>query len=224
MMERLKGSPYHPLEELKRQFRLLRLLDSNSDCLQCELNTFSLADDDLPPWKALSYRWGDEEPEFVVHLNDEAIPIRKNLHTIITQMVAEKRRDWIFIDALCIDQGNEAEKPGQVQLMGEIYRRAEGVVAWIIYEPFDDEEDGIAGPTYNPYESPSVWRKQLDGAILENSYWSRLWIVQEVLLAKTLIIRMGAVEVDWLNLIPEKKDFRHRGLLVKNENLGVREG
>jgi hypothetical protein len=222
-MERFKSSPYHQLEEQKRQFRLLKLFNSDTECIKCELGTFSLTDNDLPSWKALSYRWGDDEPNFVVHLNDEAIPIRKNLHKIITQMVKENRRDWIFIDALCIDQENEAEKPGQVELMGEIYRQAEAVVTWIVYEPDDDEEDGAEGPTYDPYQSPSMWRKQLEGAVLENSYWSRLWIVQEVLLAKALIIRMGATEVNWLNLIPEKTIFTRRGLPDKNENLGVRE-
>jgi hypothetical protein len=87
------------------------------------------------------------------------------------------------------------------------------------YEPEDDQEDGAEGPTYDPYQSPSVWRAQLEDAVFQNSYWSRLWIVQEVLLAKALIVRMGATEVDWLNLLPEKT---RRGLPENNRNLGVR--
>jgi hypothetical protein len=219
-MERNKSSPYHELDTLKRQFRLLRLCNPDPECIKCELKTFSLTGDDLSPWKALSYRWGDDEPNFVIHLNDEAITIRKNLHKIMTQMATEGRRDWIFIDALCINQENEAEKPGQVELMGELYRQADEVVTWIVYESDDDQEDDVEAPTYDPYQSPSVWRAQLEDAVLQNSYWSRLWIVQEVLLAKALIIRMGATEVDWLNLLPEK---RRRGLPENNRNLGVRE-
>jgi hypothetical protein len=158
-MDRDESSPYHQLDQSKRQFRLLRLLDSDADHVQCELRIFSLADYDPPVWKALSYRWGDDDAESVVHVNGHPIPIRKNLQKIITQMSTEERHDWIFIDALCIDQENEAEKPGQVELMGEIYRQAEGVLTWIIYEPDDDEEQDADGPTYDPHTSPSVWRK-----------------------------------------------------------------
>jgi hypothetical protein len=49
-------------------------------------------------------------------------------------MAAEKRTDWFFIDALCIDQNNELEKSSQVQQMGEMYRCAEEVVTWIVDE------------------------------------------------------------------------------------------
>jgi hypothetical protein len=221
-MDRDGGSPYHPLDQSKRQFRLLRLLESTSDCINCEIRIFSLADNDQPPWKALSYRWGDDEPEFVVHVNDQAIPIRKNLHKIITQMIMEERRDWIFIDALCINQDDKWEKPGQVQLMGEVYRQADEVVAWIVFEPSNEDEEMTDGPVYDPYRSPSVWRAQLESSVLENSYWSRLWIVQEVLLAKRLTIRMGAAEVEWSNLVPEQRIFQNKGLPKKNDNLGVR--
>jgi hypothetical protein len=221
-MDRDGGSPYHPLDQSKRQFRLLRLLESTSDCIECEIRIFSLADNDQPPWKALSYRWGDDEPDFVVHVNDHAFLIRKNLHKIITQMIMEERRDWIFIDALCINQDDESEKPGQVQLMGEVYRQADEVVAWIVFEPNNEEEEMTGGPVYDPYRSPSVWRAQLESSVLENSYWSRLWIVQEVLLAKRLTIRMGDAEVEWSNLVPEKKFLESRGLPKKNNNLGVR--
>jgi hypothetical protein len=200
---------------------LLRLLASTSNYIQCEVVVFSLADNELPPWNTLSYRWGDDEPEFVVHVNDHAIPIRKNLHKIMTQMITEERHNWIFIDALCINQDDESEKPGQVQLMGEIYRRAEEVVAWIVFEPNNDEEETTDGPVYDSYRDPSVWRTQLESSVLENSYWSRLWIVQEVLLAKRLTIRMGAAEVEWSNLVPEKKFLETRGLPKTNANLGV---
>lgn len=132
------NTPYHQLEVSKRQFRLLRLLDCSLEHLECELRTISLCDEHPPPWKALSYRWGEDESGFVVYIENHPIPLRKNLYNIMSQMVTENRRGWIFIDALCIDQSNMAERSAQVQLMGEIYRRAEEVVAWLIHEPGDD--------------------------------------------------------------------------------------
>jgi hypothetical protein len=143
-------------------------------------------------------------------------------------MVADKRRDWYYIDALCIDQSNEAEKPGQVQAMGEIYRRAEEVVAWIVYEP-ENFEEGSDEATYDPVDGldviSSMSRAEIMRAVVENSYWSRLWIVQEVLLAKRLSIRFGSAEVEWLNFVPKKSSLvahaDHLGVPVPNVGLLV---
>jgi hypothetical protein len=227
-MDPNQTSPYHQLDESRREFRLFRLLDSPSDRIQCELGSLSLLDNDLPPWKALSYRWGENEPEFVVYLGNHPMPVRTNLHAFITQMVAEERRDWFFIDALCINQDSESEKSSQVKQMGEIYRRAEGVVTWIVYEPFCSEvkeEEGYYDPVNDSDDIPSMSRPQLERAVLENSYWSRVWILQEVLLAKNLTIRIGSAEVDWLNLIPARFGltiFDRRGLPTKNATIEVR--
>jgi hypothetical protein len=37
----------------------------------------------------------------------------------------------LWIDAICIDQGNNAEKAAQIPLMGEVYSRAGRVLAWL---------------------------------------------------------------------------------------------
>jgi hypothetical protein len=226
-MDQYEDSPYHQLDPTKRQFRLVRLLRSALDHIQCELNTFSLLDNDVPQWKALSYRWGDDQPEFVVYLEDQAVSVRKTLHAFMTEMVTENRRDWIFIDALCINQDDESEKPCQVVQMAEIYRRAEEVVTWIVYEPCLHDYNRDQAPSDPMDESnviASMSRAQLEKAVLENSYWSRLWILQEVLLAKALTIRIGSAEVAWTNLVPEKTIFERRGPPIRNESLsaGVR--
>ncbi|CAN9211514.1 unnamed protein product [Alternaria sp. RS040] len=59
----------------------------------------------------------------------------------MAQMVAENNRDWIFIDALCINQDDETEKLSQVSAMGEVYQRALEVIAWIVPDPDQCESD-----------------------------------------------------------------------------------
>jgi hypothetical protein len=235
-MDEDKSLPYHQLEASKREFRLVRLLDSSSDRIQCELGSFSLLNNDLPPWKALSYRWGEDEPECVVYLGDHPMPVRKILYGFIAQMAAEERRDWFFIDAICINQENESEKPSQVTQMGEIYRRAKGVVIWIVYEPYHYEDNALdtGQATYDPVDDSvdilSMSREKRERAVLENSFWSRLWIVQEVLLAAHLIIRIGSAEVDWLNLpelnlrklLDDGSNLISTWLPIRNDSLGVR--
>jgi hypothetical protein len=45
-MELSERSPYQPLESAKREFRLLRLVNSNPDQIQCEFTVCSLNDND----------------------------------------------------------------------------------------------------------------------------------------------------------------------------------
>lgn len=206
---------YASLNSSSRQFRLLRLIESTPDCPQCELKTFSLSEDDLPPWKALSYRWGEDPPELSVKLDGCTILVRRSLHTFLQQMVIEKRCNWFFVDALCIDQTNEAEKTNQVSLMSTIFRDAEEVIAWIVHEPDNNDEDD------GKQQIASLSRDELEDLVLENNYWTRLWIVQEVLLAKRLTIRIGELEVEWSNLVPEGTPLQRRGLPIKNKSIGM---
>lgn len=226
-MDSNESSPYQPLEQSKRRFRLLRFLQSDGNRTRCEMKSFSLLSDGLPPWKALSYRWGEDEPDFMVYLNDHPVPVRKGLQTFLIQATAEKQRDWYFIDALCIDQDNDSEKACQVQQMGEIYRRAEEVVVWIVYEPYHvegDEDHGyqtVYESDTDTHDVSSLSSAQVKDAILENSYWSRLWILQEVLLAKRLTFRIGSAGPELLNPIPEETIFDRRELPNKKDEFDV---
>ncbi|KAF7680529.1 hypothetical protein GT037_002180 [Alternaria burnsii] len=221
MTDRHERSPYHHLEQSKRQFRVLRLLNSDANDIRCELNTFSLLDHGLPTFKALSYRWGDDIPEFAVCLDGHQILIRSNLHIIMAQMVAENNRDWIFIDALCINQDDETEKLSQVSAMGEVYQRALEVIAWIVPDPDQcesDAEEASDETADGPEHTLPLSRQQVKDVVLRNSYWSRLWIVQEVLLAKSLTIRLGSAQINWPRLLPPTL-FNYRGLPFQNENI-----
>lgn len=214
-MEKDTSTIYKPLDPLSRQFRLLRLVDSAPDCPQCELKMFSLSDGEIPPWKALSYRWGEDIPELNVKLDGRVVLVRRSLHTFLRQMSIEKRWNWFFVDALCINQINKAEKTHQVSLMSTIFRNAEEVMAWIMHEPANN------GGEEGKQQIASLARAELEDIVLENSYWTRLWIVQEVLLAKRLTIRIGELEVEWSNLVPEGNPLQRRGLPTKNKNISM---
>ena len=44
-------------------------------------------------------------------------------------MQAEERKDWFFVDALCVNQDDAEELAYQVALMGKVYLGAEEVMA-----------------------------------------------------------------------------------------------
>ena len=85
-----------------------------------------------PPYVALSYEWGDADGYHLIQINDCDFKVRANLFDILTEYAKRiYNRCYLFVDAICIDQSNEAERNAQVRLMGKIFQQAKEVSAWI---------------------------------------------------------------------------------------------
>jgi hypothetical protein len=121
--------------------------------IRVELVTVSLLD--KPAYVALSYVWGS--PEDVgprIFVNDQEFGVRRNLHDCLLALQRKRigtkpdtngpahdaggedevgflRGIPLWIDALCINQDDIAERSHQVLLMGDIFRNAAGVVSWL---------------------------------------------------------------------------------------------
>ncbi|KAF2621405.1 HET-domain-containing protein, partial [Macroventuria anomochaeta] len=86
-------------------------------------------------YKAVSYVWGNAVKTKEILLNGKAFTVRMNLHSFLQQLIKD-RSIWsclggYWIDAICIDQTNVAERNYQVALMGKIYSRAFSVIVWL---------------------------------------------------------------------------------------------
>ncbi|KAF7516569.1 hypothetical protein G7054_g14112 [Neopestalotiopsis clavispora] len=79
---------------------------------------------------ALSYEWGSPEYPRVVQVNGISFPITENLFQALRALRSAMGDVYLWADALCINQYNEAEKSIQVRRMQTIYRKASKVVAW----------------------------------------------------------------------------------------------
>lgn len=115
-------------------------------------------------------------------------------------------RPLIWIDYLCIDQDNVDERNHQVNLMRVIYSKAKWVVIWLGL-PADDSELVVEyvrtiGVFLDRSDSDAFadsWRQflkheanwQAVQALTKRPYWSRLWVVQEVMLAKRMLMCLG---------------------------------
>lgn len=84
-------------------------------------------------YRALSYTWGDPDDTELILLNDAYFPIRRNLHTFLAQwnFVERPSSQYVWIDALCIDQSNLQERSAQVLRMRSIYEKAIEVYIWL---------------------------------------------------------------------------------------------
>ncbi|KAF2433960.1 hypothetical protein EJ08DRAFT_582897, partial [Tothia fuscella] len=86
-------------------------------------------------YEALSYTWGPGAIIGHVKINNTVFPVSQSLLIALQQIrrdqetLAMPRKLWV--DAVCINQSDNAEKSHQVMLMREIYSHASRVIAWI---------------------------------------------------------------------------------------------
>ncbi|CAG9998489.1 unnamed protein product [Clonostachys byssicola] len=158
---------------------------------------------------ALSYTWGDPKATFPLILNGRKIQIHRNLHEALPYLSRLPSRCPIWVDAVCINQKDKAEKKVQIPRMKEIYRRA--IQVWVWLGPgIDHTAEAIKllprishtgegdPPAEMPDELPEldspIWTSIFN--IVDNSWFGRVWIVQESALARDLRFLMGRHEIN----------------------------
>ncbi|KAM0543293.1 hypothetical protein ACHAPJ_012377 [Fusarium lateritium] len=199
------------------EIRLLRFdYDSFEEAphLTLSFKRVSLNDLDLPPFVALSYTWGDLKDTLPLRVSDKNISATRNLHEVLQTLSASNFDQLLWVDALCINQEDPHERADQVASMGDIYSRATYVLAFLSpkSEPFDLGLDLIERAVHNPelHFDPSLPSHHtvqglsiVDRAVQDSligffaaSWWTRLWTVQEFLLAKEVKFQCGQRLID----------------------------
>jgi hypothetical protein len=164
---------HSPLNHAEPSIRLMRILEdlSPDGYIQCEIRHASTDS----KYICLSYVWGKESPERLVIINEQPFRIRDNLWYFLraAHRKPHMRASWVWIDALCIDQSNGAERNHQVQQMGYIYSSAERVVSWLGQsERIEEFFKGILSA-----------KERFDGddnAFYESEYWVRAWVRRSI--------------------------------------------
>jgi hypothetical protein len=100
--------------------------------------------------------------------------------------------------ALCINQDDVLERNHQVNLMSRIYLQANFVLSWLGYEA-EDSSLALSFPYIAPgsYHLEDTHRDAVT-ALCRRPYWKRLWIVQETMLAKDIILLCDRTLCTWL--------------------------
>ncbi|KAH7090323.1 heterokaryon incompatibility protein-domain-containing protein [Paraphoma chrysanthemicola] len=196
-----KSYRYAPLKDL--EFRLIRVLRARMSKLKCEIIHSSI--EDAPEYTAISYAWGDGIDTRTLLLQGVNIPVAVSLHDALRAVRRREEDIFVWVDALCIDQQNKEEKNRQIRLMGQIYSRATSVAIWIGPE-FENSE--LAVPLLQKVKDNTLdtqylkaFHQNSDSLALFNlfkrDYWKRLWVVQEVTLAKAKWVYCGDSVFSW---------------------------
>jgi hypothetical protein len=165
--------------------------------------------DDTFSYEALSYVWGQEEdPEFIV-LCKSRFAITRNLAEALKHLRYTDRDRVLWVDAICINQCDGKEKEAQLLSMHWVYRSAKEVIAWLGL-PDKFSRSAFYGMTMTEelerhgWESVSavgsveiskrvaVTEADAFEMLMDRPYWSRAWIVQEMMSAQSLVIQCGS--------------------------------
>ncbi|AEO69925.1 uncharacterized protein THITE_2033124, partial [Thermothielavioides terrestris NRRL 8126] len=154
-------------------------------------------------YEALSYTWGDASSPLSIRLDKQDFKVTANLHAALTVLRLPTEPRILWIDAICINQHDNAEKAFQVPLMGMIYSRAATVNIWLgpeeagggpnsIFDILDKTKlAGVDGKRLQlrtrgrKRVTIETWKPRLAElkAFSSRPYWTRIWIIQEATLA-----------------------------------------
>jgi hypothetical protein len=97
--------------------------------IRCTISHVSL--DNAPLYNALSYYWGDPTRRRKILLDGATISITENLEAAIRYLRLQDKPLPMWIDALCINQEDDAEKSEKIDQMRQIYAQAFLVTTWL---------------------------------------------------------------------------------------------
>ncbi|KAE8142309.1 heterokaryon incompatibility protein-domain-containing protein [Aspergillus pseudotamarii] len=123
---------YEPLDLGGPTFRLVRLCHGDGPDIDCELfQAWLYPEQSAISYEALSYTWGSTDIVESVRMNGKTLGITLNLYLILQHLRCRDEDRILWVDGICIDQGNDKERGHQVRHMGDIYKQAERVIFWL---------------------------------------------------------------------------------------------
>ncbi|KAK4160198.1 heterokaryon incompatibility protein-domain-containing protein [Cladorrhinum sp. PSN259] len=212
---------------------------------------------DPPYYHCLSYTWGNPLPDgdlfnkafvaesesyservsFPVIVDGMVLQVQKNLYEFMTTIrssdygangASTLADDYIWIDAVCINQQDMDERASQVSLMHDIYSLASYVVVWLGKED-EHVQNGLSALSklsssrtnitkfinsrivsfratpesrYDSAGLPRITQAEWDGlaSLFLRQWFSRVWIVQEIVLARYVLMFCGDKKLDWAQI------------------------
>ena len=119
-----------PFRDPRAQIRLIRLDPKKSDDdISASLETWDI--ESAPPYNAISYAWGEPSDRYAITINGFRLRVHKNCFHALKQARLHYPDDYVWLDAICINQLDLEEKSAQVAMMGAIYANAVVVLACI---------------------------------------------------------------------------------------------
>ena len=169
-------------------------------------------------YAALSYVWGQAHDTEAIVLNGNKLRVQRNLEHALRALSSRAEfsgKYLLWVDAICINQADAQERSQQIKRMRAIYGNARSVIGWL------GKPDEQSGKAFDLIDSLSTaWSKGVGEElehrlredptylgsgnwsalheIMKRPYWSRLWIIQEIVLgSSSAVLYCGNRSVKW---------------------------
>ncbi len=157
----------------------------------------------MEPYECISYTWGSPQDSKSIEIDQHNVVVRYNLWQALQRIRHSSSSRLVLIDAISISQSDLLEKAQQVQTIGDIFQRATRVIV-CLGEHADNSEaivHELLRPTQHwsqsavgthqqvlPTNDELVRRIEIWTRFLSRSFWSRTWIVQEIVGAQEVLV------------------------------------
>jgi hypothetical protein len=222
-MDRDRFSAMHPLYlELiaGNVIRIVELLPgAPNDPITLRLSIHEL--EHAPDYEALSYVWGDANNRTPIQCNGKTLRVTANLAAALRRIryPDPNRSRFIWVDAICINQGNDREKSHHVAFMNHVYRDAKRVLIFTgddvdgeakIVMSLITEHTELKSRFTSVSDMPKLtnddsalndprWRSL--GRFMKCVWFSRAWVLQEAGVAKDPLVLYGSSEFSYRELM-----------------------
>jgi len=161
-------------------------------------------------FQALSYTWadsaGDDSHSEVIFLGPrwDIFMVTANCKAALRRLRRKDDDCMVWVDAICIDQGNHSERNHQVGLMRRIYSAASEVFVYLGEVSSSSKEAFQRLMWAKKHESIDKKGRQCLSDLFDMRYFHRVWVIQEIANAKSATIHFGGDAVGWSVLEEER--------------------
>lgn len=198
------------------EFRLLRVdLNHKDKKIDCSFVKVSMIQARQKQYEAISYFWGGHNQKSTeITLRDKSgrghrMFIATNLYNALRSICHPTEPQLYWVDALCINHSDKKERGQQVEMKRFIFHRAQNMCFWLGQDEIS--KTGLSFVTKEMLDLTKIDKLARDEnaidkwaafvGLLKNTVFSRLWLVQEVVVAPNVTLHCGPTIAQYGDLV-----------------------
>ena len=182
------------------EIRLVRLMPGHRDSpILVNIETAHLRRSSLPAFAALSYTWADDSGDYSKR---STVFVNCTQALVSVRELRSERLPWV--DQICIDHSQSKDKTRQTSLARDTYMQAFKVLAFIGLASADSDLalSSLKAVSINSIKHGEAAKFDQDSrypfqSLLGHRFFSRSWVIQEILLARHLEIFCRQSSMTW---------------------------
>jgi hypothetical protein len=181
----------------------------------------------------LPYVWGHATRHALINVNGISFGVTDNLYNALSALSPTDLSDGcriLWVDAISINQDDIEERNHQILRMKDIFSSASRVVVWLgsatpgskdaldYFNSLSDDALTESALIRSHPNNTNAWLN-LGRDILDREWWTRVWIIQEAVLAREIVVVCGSQSTSWKSLSWLVKIALRRGFSIQHEDI-----